>query len=77
MSKQTSNMAHEAKIKQSQIKQEAEKSKIKLITQKELIKVLPGSKKILEISTGQKKMNYLHKNCCQPSMSRMTNWGLK
>ena len=38
MSKQTSNMAHEAKIKQSQIKQEAEKSKIKLLTQRELIK---------------------------------------
>ena len=37
MGKQTSNMTHEAKIKQSQIKQEAEKSKIKLITQKELI----------------------------------------
>ena len=38
MSEQTSNMAHEARLKQSQIKQEAEKSKIKLITQKELIK---------------------------------------
>ena len=38
MSEQTSNMAHEARLKQSQIKQESEKSKIKLITQKELIK---------------------------------------
>ena len=38
ISEQTSNMAHEARLKQSQIKQEAEKSKIKLITQKELIK---------------------------------------
>ena len=39
MSKQTSNMAqHEAEQTQSQIKQEAEKSKIKLLTQRELIK---------------------------------------
>ena len=38
MSEQTSNMAHEARLKQSQIKQESEKSKIKLITQKELVK---------------------------------------
>ena len=38
MSEQTSNMAHEARLKQSQINKEAEKSKIKLITQKELIK---------------------------------------
>ena len=38
MSKQASSMAHEAKLKQGQIKQDSEKSKIKLITQKELIK---------------------------------------
>ena len=31
-------MAHEAKLKQGQLKQDSEKSKIKLITQKELIK---------------------------------------
>ena len=38
MSKQTSNMAHQVKLKLDQLKQDSEKSRIKLITQKELIK---------------------------------------
>ena len=63
------------RLKQSQIKQETEKSKIKLITQKKLIKVsITKFKK--DIRNFQKKMEYLHKNCCQPSMNRMINWGL-
>ena len=53
---------HEAEQTKSQLKQEAEKSKIKLLTQRELIK---GSitrfkkvRQILETFTGQKKMDY-------------------
>ena len=38
MSKQSSKMAHQVKLKLDQLKQDLEKSKIKLITQKELIK---------------------------------------
>ena len=38
MSKQTSNMAHQVKLKLDQLKQDSEKSRTKLTTQKELIK---------------------------------------
>ena len=74
MSKQSSNMAHQVKLKLDQLKQDSEKSKIKLITQKELI-----NRSITRLKKDIRNLHWSedhHKNYYQPLISHMTNWWL-